>query len=369
MHRIMPAVSWKTLCIGILALAAAPWALADGGGSSVVNGAVPGAVNSATQGSYATRPEARAMIQELEKKGLNGDHVRALLADAKRQDKILEAIARPAERTLDWAQYQKIFVQAGRVADGVDFAKTHLQVLKRAEAEYGVPASVILAILGVETRYGRHTGTYRALDALATLGFDYPPRGAFFRKQLAALFELEQQAHIDAATITGSYAGALGYPQFIPTSYQAYAVDFDGDGKIDLANSAADAIGSVANYFHRHGWQPGLPIAARAQATGAAYQKLTAKGYQPSFSLDEARKNGVVAVSCKNDRLTSEFCFDLPGDTLAAMLDLNGAEGHEFWLVTNNFYVITRYNHSDLYAMAVTQLSSHLALAMQESTQ
>lgn len=360
MHRIMPARSVNTICVGLLVLLASPLAWADDSNHASSNH---------PSGNYADRPQAKAMIQDLEKKGLDGDHIRALLADAKRQDKILKAIARPAEKTLDWAQYQKIFVQASRVSDGVAFAHAHRDALARAEKQYGVPRSVILAILGVETRYGSHAGTYRALDALATLGFDYPPRGAFFRKQLVALFEMEKQAHIDAATITGSYAGALGYPQFIPTSYQAYAVDFDGDGKIDLVNSATDAIGSVANYFHQHGWQPGLPVAARAHVKGDGYKALAEKGYEPDFTLDQARKNGVVAVRCQNDTLSSEYCFDLAGDTPVALLDLNGSEGHEFWLATHNFYVITRYNHSDLYAMAVTQLSTHLARALQDGTQ
>lgn len=349
MHRKLPADALKALLFAILALVAAV-AHADGGDTS----------------NYADRPEAKAMVRDLEKKGFNGDHIRALLADAKRQDAILKAIARPAEKTLNWAQYRNIFVQAGRVADGVEFAQAHAKYLAKARKVYGVPPSIILAILGVETRYGQHEGTYRALDALATLGFDYPPRGAFFRKQLEALFEMEKQAHIDPATLTSSYAGALGYPQFIPTSYQAYAVDFDGDGKIDLVHSAADAIGSVANYFHRHGWQTGLPVAARARVSGDGYKALAAKGYKPSFTIDQARKNGVVAVSCHDDRLSSEFCFDPPGDTPVALLDLDGDQGHEFWLVTHNFYVITRYNHSDLYAMAVTQLANHLARALGE---
>lgn len=353
MHRSLPTGALKALLFAIVALFAAV-AHADGGDTGTSH--------------YADRPEAKAMIQDLEKKGFNGDHIRALLADAKRQDAILKAIARPAEKTLNWAQYRRIFVQADRVADGVDFARAHAKALARAKKVYGVPPSIILAILGVETRYGQREGSYRALDALATLGFDYAPRGAFFRKQLEALFEMEKQAHINPATITSSYAGALGYPQFIPTSYQAYAVDFNGDGKIDLVHSAADAIGSVANYFHQHGWQPGLPVAARAHVSGDGYQALTTKGYEPSFTLAQARKSGVVAVSCRNARLSSEFCFDLPGDTPVALLDLDGDEGHEFWLVTRNFYVITRYNHSDLYAMAVTQLASHLAQALGDKT-
>ena len=176
---------------------------------------------------------------------------------------------------------------------------------------------------------------------------------------------MERDAHIDASTITGSYAGAMGFPQFIPTSYQAYAVDFDGDDVIDLVNSPADAIGSVASYFAAHKWQPGLPVAARARVDGDGYAALVEKGYKPSFTLAQARKNGVVAVSCQDDSLGSDYCFDLPADTSVAMLDLIGEDGHEFWLVSDNFYVITRYNHSELYAMAVLQLSHRIADALE----
>jgi membrane-bound lytic murein transglycosylase B len=327
------------------------------------------AAGAAPASNYAERPAARAMIETLSAQGLDEQRLRDLLADAKRQDAILEAIARPAERTLDWARYQRIFLQDSRVQQGVRFARQNAAALARAEREYGVPREIILAIIGVETLYGQHKGTYRVLDALATLGFDYPPRGAFFRQQLQALFELEREAHIDASEITGSYAGAMGYPQFIPTSYQAYAVDFDGDDVIDLVNSPADAIGSVANYFHAHRWQPRLPVAARAHIKGDGYRTLAQKGYKPSFPLAEARKNGVVAVSCKNDRLGSQYCFDLADKTSVALLDLIGTDGHEFWLVTDNFYVITRYNHSELYAMAVLQLSKRLSEALEDSIQ
>lgn len=314
---------------------------------------------------YAEHPEAAALIETLDARGVDPDRVRRLLADAERQESILEAIARPAERSLTWAEYGRIFLQDSRVEQGLRFAREHADTLARAEQKYHVPREIILAIIGVETRYGRNKGSYRVLDALATLGFDYPPRAAFFRKQLMALFEMERQAHIDASTITGSYAGAIGFPQFIPTSYQAYAVDFDGDDVIDLVNSPADAIGSVASYFAAHRWRPGLPVAARARVEGDDYPALVKKGYKPSFTLAQARKNGVVAVSCEGDSLSSEYCFDLPADTPVAMLDLIGEEGHEFWLVSHNFYVITRYNHSELYAMAVLQLSHRIADALE----
>ncbi|MDX1803977.1 MAG: lytic murein transglycosylase B [Alcanivorax sp.] len=320
----------------------------------------------ALAGNYLDRPEAKAMIAELGKEGLDEQRVRTVLGSAKRQDKILEAIARPAEKTLTWAEYQKIFLQDSRVQQGVAFARQHREALDQAEQRYGVPRQVILAIIGVETRYGRHMGNYRVVDALATLGFDYPPRGAFFRKQLKALFELEQNAHIDANTITGSYAGAMGFGQFIPTSYQHFAVDFNNDQVTDLVNDPADAIGSVANYFSEHGWQAGLPVAARARISDNRYRTLLNNNLKPAQTLGKAARAGVTPVSCQA-ALTSEYCFDLPDSTPVALLELEGTEGAEFWLTTRNFYVITRYNHSPLYAMAVLQLSHRLAAALKES--
>lgn len=314
---------------------------------------------------YLQRDQAKTMIGELVAEGGDEARIRQVLGSAECQPKILESIARPAEKTHTWATYQKIFLQESRVQKAVEFAREHADTLARAEQTYGVPREIILAIIGVETRYGQHMGTYRVVDALATLGFDYPPRASFFRKQLKALFELEQQAHIDANTITGSYAGAMGYGQFIPTSYQAYAVDFDNDGVTDLVNNPVDAIGSVANYFHEHRWQPDLPVAARARVEGNGYQPLAQKGYKPSFTLGQASKAGATAISCKGDGITSEYCFDLPEDTRTALLDLEGIHGTEFWLVTDNFYVITRYNHSRLYAMAVLQLSRDIAVALE----
>ena len=316
---------------------------------------------------YLERDAAKSMIRELVAEGLDEQRIRTVLGSAECQPKILESIARPAEKTHTWATYQKIFLQESRVQKGVAFAQEHEATLTRAEQTYGVPREIILAIIGVETRYGQHMGTYRVVDALATLGFDYPPRGKFFSKQLKALFELEQQAHIDANTITGSYAGAMGFGQFIPTSYQAYAVDFDNDGVTDLVNNPVDAIGSVANYFSEHNWQPGLPVAARTQIKGEGYLPLAKKGYKPGFTLAKARAAGVTPLSC-NATITSEFCFDLPDNTRVALLDLQGTDGTEFWLATDNFYTITRYNHSRLYAMAVLQLSRQLNAAL-ESTQ
>jgi membrane-bound lytic murein transglycosylase B len=309
---------------------------------------------------YKDHPEAGPLVDELVEQGLDRERLESLLDQAKRQESILEAIARPAEKTLTWGEYRKIFIQNSRIRQGEEFWKKHDTLLRRAEQEYGVSRYIIMAILGVETRYGRHKGSYRVLDALTTLGFDYPPRASFFRKQLRALFLMEQEAGIDAASITGSYAGAMGFPQFIPSSYRAYAVDFDGDGRIDLVNSVADAIGSVANYFVEHGWRDDFPVAARARVEGDQWGSAFSRDMKPSTTLGDLNRRGVTALSCDNDSLATPHCFDLPSETRISPLQLEGENGTELWLGTQNFYVITRYNHSPLYAMAVYQLSREL---------
>jgi membrane-bound lytic murein transglycosylase B len=308
--------------------------------------------------SYANHPEAIKVANELAEEGLDRERILRLLSQAQKQERILELIARPAERTLTWADYRKIFVQPDRIEQGILFWQEHHPVLVEVERQYGVPKEILLAILGVETRYGRHKGTHRVLDALTTLGFDYPPRATFFRGQLKELFRLEQKAGIDITEVTGSYAGAMGYPQFIPTSYIHYAVDQDGDGRVDLLNNPADAIGSIANYFKVHGWKADLPVAARARVSGDQWRALVQPLGRPQTTLAAARAAGAVPVSCRESR----FCFDtLPDDTPMALIELEGDNGAEFWLTSNNFYVITRYNHSYLYAMAVYHLSRDLA--------
>ena len=313
------------------------------------------------QANYADREDAQELIRSLAEEGLDEARVRSLLAGAQRKDSILEAIARPAERTKTWAEYRRIFIQDSRIDQGIAFNKEMDATLKKASAQFGVPEHMILAILGVETRYGRHKGSFRVIDALATLGFDYPPRAAFFRKQLAELFRLEQKAHIDASEITGSYAGAMGYPQFIPSSYIHYAVDFDSDGVTDLVNNPVDAIGSVANYFAEHGWQKGQPVAARARVSGDKWQAMVQDKPKPEQTLASLRQAGVTPVPCTE----TSYCFPaLPADTPLALLELEGDNGKEYWLTTENFYVITRYNHSNLYAMAAFQLSELLREAI-----
>src|SRR5690606_15071968 len=266
--------------------------------------------------------------------------------------------ARPAERTKTWAEYRPIFVTDKRIAGGIEFWKKHQDTLNRAAQTYHVPAEIIVAIIGVETRYGQQAGNYRVIDALATLGFDYPPRSAFFYKELEQFLLLEEYAHIDIETTKGSYAGAMGFGQFIPSSYRHYAVDFNHDGKIDLLNDPVDAIGSVANYFHKHGWKPGEPVAGRAFFDNAHLDMkhlenmIDIEGLLPKYKIKDFKKYGLV---------TNEH-FDV--HEKASAYKLQGKDVDEYWLCLDNFYVITRYNHSRLYAMSVFQLSEMLKIQM-----
>jgi len=265
--------------------------------------------------------------------------------NAKKLEDVLEKIAKPAEKTLTWKRYRPIFVTKNRIRRGVEFLKNNRELLARAEKKYGVPVSVIAAIIGVETYYGKHDGRTAVFDSLTTLAFDYPPRKKFFRSELEQFLLLTREENIGVTEVRGSYAGAMGMPQFISSSYRHYAVDFDGDGKRDLWNSTADVVGSVANYFKKHGWKNGASIIHRASVTKESMDKNRLK---PHTSIGEYSKRGVT-VKAK-----------LPKNTAATLLKLEGKYGTEHWMGLKNFYVITRYNHSALYAMAVFQLAQEL---------
>jgi membrane-bound lytic murein transglycosylase B len=212
-----------------------------------------------------------------------------------------------------------------------------------------VPAELIVAIIGVETYYGRIAGSYDVIDALATLAFDYPKRSSFFSRELSEYLLLAREQGLDPLTPKGSYAGAMGYGQFMPSSYRAYAVDFDGDGLADIWNNPVDAIGSVANYLARHGWQAGEPVVSRATASGEPPPELFAGGLKPQRPVAEFAAAGLTPVQHLDERAQAQaFRFELE-------------DGHEYWLGLNNFYVITRYNHSAMYAMSVYQLSQRIA--------
>lgn len=293
----------------------------------------------------AQYPPLQALVNDLvSRDGFERADLERLLASAQFQQSIVDAITRPAEK-MPWYRYRPIFLTQQRIDGGVAFWQQHAESLARAERDHGVPASIITAIIGVETRYGAVTGRYRALDALTTLTVADLPRSAFFGRELRELMLLGREERLDLAGLSGSYAGALGLPQFIPSSYRAYAVDFDHDGRRDLLASPADAIGSVANYLRRHGWEPGQPISAAAQVTPAA-AGLADEDPSPRYALGDLRQRGVTTPD------------GAPASRKAALIRLEAEQGDEYHLGFQNFYAITRYNHSALYAMAVTQLAA-----------
>jgi len=268
-----------------------------------------------------------------------------LLDKARVRKPILEAIARPAEKRLNWGEYRKIFITRERIRGGLAYWKKNTEALSQAYRRFGIPPEIIVAIIGVETRYGKHAGKYPVIDALSTLGFHYPPRARFFRSELEQFLLLAREEGVDPTKPLGSYAGAMGKPQFIPSSYRAYAIDFDDDGQRDIWNDDTDVIGSVANYFKRHGWRTGEPIAQRVQGVEARHAALIEAGYKPGIPVSRLIAEGV--------RLKHPLAPDMP----AALLALKTVQGTQHWLALTNFYVITRYNHSPLYAMAVFQLA------------
>jgi len=281
--------------------------------------------------------------------GLVEADVLAMLAKAKVQPAILEAIARPAEAK-PWKDYRPIFLTRKRIDDGITFYRANRELIERAGAEFGVAPEIVVAIIGVETSYGQIVGKWRVLDALVTLGFHYPPRAKFFRGELRQLFLLGN-GHLayPLDELVGSYAGAMGWGQFIPTSIANWARDYDGDGRIDLWNSVPDIVGSVANYFAAHGWETGAPVATRTTPTAEA-RPLEPKGLEPAYPLQQLGEWGYAPADAVDDATRT-----------ATLLVLEGAEGAEHWITFRNFYVITRYNRSPLYAMAVWQLSQEIA--------
>lgn len=310
--------------------------------------------------TYLARPELQTLINKVAgKPGLSKERLEKLFSSVQRQDSILEAIARPAEKTKTWAEYRPIFVNQLRIDGGLEFWKQHHETLARAEKEFGVAPEIVVAIIGVETRYGRNKGSYRVLDALSTLAFDYPPRSPFFYQELEQFLLLENYAGIDIETTLGSYAGAMGFGQFIPSSYHHYAVDFDGDGKIDLINNPVDAIGSVANYFARHGWKHGEAVASRAFLN---QETINQEELSKMIDLDDMKPQYKIKDFSKVGLVSHE---PLPEKEKATAYKLAGMNGDEYWLCMNNFYVISRYNRSRLYALSVYQLSEMIKMQME----
>jgi len=294
------------------------------------------------------------------KYGLAPEEIDAWLDRSSLRPGIVAAMARPAEKVKPWRDYRPIFISDRRIADGRAFLARHREALAKVEADTGVPAEVIVAIIGVETSYGGNTGSWSVLDALYTLGFFYPvsgdpaqvereaARGRFFRDELAQVMLLAKEEGLDLAALKGSYAGAMGYGQFMPSSYRAYARDGDGDGRRDLFGSLPDVFASIANYFVAHGWQRDEPVVALAQA---------APGTAPFVPDTLEAKYSLAELGDKGYRPTLAQGHDLK----ATLVTLEGRAGTEYWLGFRNFYAITRYNRSPMYALAVYQLSREIA--------
>ena len=310
---------------------------------------IPCVSQAATKHStFAGDPEVEKFIDDMHKRhNFDKTVLKKLFNKTQKRQDILDAISRPAE-SKPWYDYRPIFLTQSRIDGGVSFWEKNADILSKAEKEYGVDASVIVAIVGVETRYGGNTGSYRVMDALSTLGFAYPPRSKFFKKELEEFLILSRDEQVDLDTAKGSYAGAMGLGQFIPSSYRRYAVDMDKDGKRDLWSSMQDILGSVANYLHQHGWQLGQTAAHPAKVKKTPPQSLLDEGLKPSRTIQYFRDIGITPKQ------------PMAATTPAALLSLENKDGPDYWLTTNNFYVITRYNRSPLYAMAVYQLSQEI---------
>lgn len=313
------------------------------------------AAQAAASAPFVSRPEVRAFIQEMvERHRFVQRELEYVFSRARRERAILEAM-QPTAATdrRPWDAYRAIFVNDRHVQAGSQFWRRHGASLERAQREFGVPEEVIVSILGIETFYGRNTGRWRVVDALATLAFDHPPRAEYFRGELANYLLLARDLGIDIFSVRGSYAGAIGIPQFMPGSYLRYALDFDGDGVVDLRASAADAIGSAANFLKQHGWQADAPVMAAASVSGEGYRRFADGGVVPKHAVAELANAGVQVDG-------------VPSEARAALIELqNGDAPSEYRIGLANFYVLTRYNRSSFYASAVMDLAAALRAARQ----
>lgn len=309
----------------------------------------------ATDRYDVNRPAVAEFVEEMvEKHAMNRAWLNSLLGEARYKQSIIDAISRPAEKTLEWHEYRKIFITEERINGGARFWREHEASLRDIASQTGVPEKIIVAILGVETYYGRIKGSYRVIDALATLAFDYPPRSKFFRSELAEFLLLSQEEQLDPLGPTGSYAGAMGSPQFISSSFRNYAVDGSGDGRRDLWDNWEDIMASVANYFSRHGWRAGEPVAVKVKKPGRSGLNLVSSRADLSSTIMELKSHGV------------RFRTDLDNGQPAMLFELVGKDGPEYWVGFRNYYVITRYNRSLMYAMAVKELGDRIAERLEE---
>jgi membrane-bound lytic murein transglycosylase B len=293
------------------------------------------------------RTEVKQFIAHMsDSYGFKKRALRKLLKSANSQPAILDAMGKPAEKAKLWYEYRPIFINERRIREGTEFWMAHRQALDQASIKSGVAPEYLAAILGVETYYGRLTGNYRVLDALVTLSFDYPPREKFFREELEQFLLLTRDAHLDPNTLKGSYAGAMGAPQFMPSNYRRYAVDADANGRIDLWNDWPDVCASVGNYLKEHGWNAGEPVLAEATVTPEKAADLDGRKLALSETVGSLAAKGV------------SFEGPLAPEAPAILIAADELDGVHWRVGYNNFFVITRYNHSALYAMAVYELAN-----------
>jgi len=312
-------------------------------------------VASRTAAQQGPEPEVAAFIEEMvDKHQFRRVELQRLFAKVQTRPSIIRAMTAPATAR-PWHEFRGSHINNARIEGGVKFWRLHAGVLERASREYGVPEEVIVATIGIETHYGRNTGNFRVLDALATLAFQYPRRAEFFRGELEEYLLLAREAGFDPLAVKGSYAGAIGIPQFLPSSYRAYAVDFDRDGARDLVGTPADAIGSVANYYRQFGWRAGEAVAVPAEVEGSSADTVKVAEIKPQTRVAEYRRRGVVPLAAVGD------------EAEAALFVLETETGSRYWLGLNNFYVITRYNRSINYAMAVWELANEISTAMKRT--
>jgi membrane-bound lytic murein transglycosylase B len=305
------------------------------------------------QGDYRFREDVEQFIERLARSSdYSEQELIDLFSQVKNQRHLFERMNKPAEK-LEWHQYRKIFLTDKRISRGVAFWQRNRELLERIERDYGVPPEIVVAIVGVETFYGQYKGKAPVFDTLVTFAFDYPKRARFFTAELEAYLRLAKENGFDPRSLKGSYAGAMGMPQFIASSYRSYAVDYDGDGQADLFESLADVLGSVANYFRKHGWKPGAPVVHPLQGDAAAAGGFKT-GLKPAYRWAQLKAAGFRSEE------------PIPDDAPVSLLRLKQPQSEEYWAGRDNFYVITRYNHSELYAMAVHQLGQAIRQARRQ---
>lgn len=308
----------------------------------------------AATGNYPDRPEVREFIAGMaDRHGFNPVELTELFRRTRFSPAVIKAILPPSSPSVrSWQRYRARYLDPVRVAEGLRFWHANSSALARAEQRFGVPPEVIVAIIGVETVYGRLMGDFQVFSALVTLAFDYPPRAELFRQELEELLLLAREKGRDPLSFHGSFAGAIGIPQFLPSSYRRYAIDFDEDGQTSLSHSEHDAIGSVANFLHQHGWKAGAGIAAPATVSGHRFQLLADGRVEPQYSPSDLAAHGITVER------------EIGADEQSALVDLvTPGRPTEYWLGFHNFYIVTRYNRSSYYAMAVFQLSEKLRVA------